>query len=183
MADKVCGFDVDGVLNYYPDPWVRFLSDRLNRKFNTLNEAKNEIPYAVYKALKYDYRECGIKTTLKVRAGAKEVLDALKADEYDIIILTSRPFRTHRSLFKQTTDWLDKNGLVYDGLISGADKYARILTEVPSLKFMVEDHRAYANHIASFGFTVFLMDSKYNQGDIGETVIRVHELEEVLDYV
>jgi uncharacterized HAD superfamily protein len=182
-SEKVCGVDIDGVLNYYPKPWVDFVNMKLGTSFNNLKEAKSAIPYQTYKDLKFEYRECGIKRTLPVREGAPETLQLLKELGYTIIILTSRPFSEHKTLYKQTTDWLDANNIPYDGIIFGEDKYLQILSKVPNLRFMIEDHRYYANLISKWGYTVFLVTNEYNVGKIGENVIRVDNIKEVLDHV
>jgi uncharacterized HAD superfamily protein len=183
--EKVAGIDIDGVLNYYPQPWVDFINKWLDTDFKDLNEVKANVPYQKYRDIKYEYRESGVKQKLKVRAGARELLQALKDRGYTNLILTSRPFNKHKTLFKQTTEWLRLGKLPYDGIIFGENKYQEILQKVPNLAFMIEDHRYYANMIAKWGYPVFLVDSPYNQGELvhgpGE-VIRIKELSEVLTY-
>jgi uncharacterized HAD superfamily protein len=181
-SEKLCAFDIDGCLNYYPDPWVDFLNDKLGTWYTDLNEAKASISYQEYKDIKYQYRESGVKRTLPVREGARKTLQQLKKNGYTILILTSRPFDKHKSLFKQTTDWLYANKLPYDGIIFGENKYLEVLTKAPTLRFMVEDHRYYANLIAKWGYRVYLVDNKYNQGDILPNVTRIKEIGDVLDY-
>lgn len=182
LNEKICGLDLDGVLNYYPQPWVDFINQWLDTNFTDLNEAKSSIPYQTYRDLKYEYRESGYKTSLEVRAGAVELTKMLKEKKYTILILTSRPFHDHKSLFKQTVDWLQVNDLQFDGIIFGHNKHAEILNQAPSLRFMVEDHRYYANQVANWGYKAFLMNNRYNQGDLVKGVIRIERLKEVLSY-
>jgi len=179
---KICAFDVDGVLNYYPDPWVEFINRNSAEKYRDLNDAKRNIPYQLYRDLKYEYRESGVKANLKVRAGAKETLKELKHMGYTILIITSRPFEEHKSLFKQTTDWLSKNKLPYDGIIFGKNKYVEVLTKAPNLRFLVDDHRYYANSVARWNYKAFLVDNQYNQGYLENGVYRIKDLREILDY-
>lgn len=181
-STKICGLDIDGVLNLYPDPWVDYLNKQLGENFQDLNEAKEQVSYTAYKDLKWAYRESGIKATLEVRPGAKEVLERLKSMEYDILILTSRPFAQHPCLFKQTVDWLALRELPYDGIIFGDDKYVKVLTQVPNLRFLVDDHRYHAMQVARWGYNSFLVDNIYNQGDLDPKVHRIETLEEIFDY-
>ena len=182
LNEKVCGVDIDGVLNYYPDTWVQFVNDKTGSHFATLTEVKATLSYKSYKDLKYEYRECGIKAELEVRAGAKELLDELKRRSYRTMILTSRPFDEHISLFKQTVSWLDKNQLQYDGIIFGENKYVEILTQVPNLRFFIDDHRYHAMQVSKWGYPAFLVNTIYNQGELNPNVHRIKELMEVLDY-
>lgn len=182
LNEKVVALDIDGVLNMYPDPWVNFLNNWLDTEYEDLNQVKNSVPYQKYRDIKWQYRESGVKATLPVREGAVELTKKLDALGYSIILLTSRPFNEHKSLFKQTTDFLTRNGFIYDGLIFGENKHTEILQRVPNLAFMVEDHRYYANMVSKWGYTTFLVNNLYNQGLIVEKVQRINELKEVLDY-
>lgn len=181
-SEKVCAFDIDGCLNDYPDPWVDFINKKLSTRYSGLNEAKRDVPYQLYKDLKYEYRESGIKAKLKARAGAAELTQKLKELGYMIMILTARPFDEHKTLFKQTTDFLRLRKIQYDGIIYGKQKHTEVIQRVPNLRFMVEDHRYNANMIAKWGYPVFLVDNKYNQGPLPEGVYRIKDLMEVLDY-
>lgn len=182
QGQRVCAFDIDGVLNYYPKTWVDYLNRVLNANFKDLNEAKRAIPYKTYKDLKWAYRESGEKAHLEVRAGAKEVLDRLHNMGYQILILTSRPFKEHKTLFKQTVDWLNAAGLHYDGIIFGEEKYVEVLTQAPGLRFLVDDHHYYCQSVSRWGYHTFLVNTTYNQGAVLPNVHRITELEEIFNY-
>lgn len=182
LNDKVCAFDIDGVLNYYPDPWVSFINDWLDTNFKDLNEAKNTIPYQKYRDIKYEYRESGYKSSLKIRAGASKITHRLKREGYTILNITTRPFHRHRGLFKLTTDWLNKGNVLFDGVVFGENKHIEVLSRAPNLKFMVEDHRYYANLVSQWGYRVYLLDNQYNQGSLLPNVKRIYRLEEILEH-
>lgn len=181
-SEKVCAFDLDGILNYYPKTWVDYINATLCTSFKDLNEAKGAIPYSTYKTMKWQYRESGIKAKLEIRAGAKAVMDELQRRGYKILILTSRPFKKHKTLFKQTTSWLDQHQIPYDGIIFGDEKYVEVLTQVPHLRFLVDDHHYYAQSVAQWGYDTFLLNTPYNQAPVLEKVHRIDKLEEILDY-
>jgi len=150
-------------------------------KIEDLRQAKETISYQTYKDLKFKYRESGIKERLEIRPGAKELTNMLKAWGYKIVILTSRPFEDHRNLQLQTIRWLNNNQIPFDQLINGKDKYVKVMSQIPHLKFHLEDHRYYANLIGQWGYRVYLVDSEYNQGTLDENVMRINDLLEVLD--
>ena len=185
-TERVCSIDIDGVLNLYPKPWVDFINQHITlttgmTKIEDLRQAKETISYQTYKDLKFKYRESGIKERLEIRPGAKELTNMLKAWGYKIVILTSRPFEDHRNLQLQTIRWLNNNQIPFDQLINGKDKYVKVMSQIPHLKFHLEDHRYYANLIGQWGYRVYLVDSEYNQGTLDENVMRINDLLEVLD--
>ena len=184
----ICYFDIDGVLNYYPDTWLEFLNCNKHKtglhNVIDLQFAKANIPYADYRALKKEYRESGVKETLDVRRGAFEVIHHLKhARGYKIIIITSRPVRKHPTLFKQTINWLENNNIPYDDVIFAEDKHVEVLTRYPHLKFGVEDHRYYANLVGSWGYKMFLLKNQYNIGELHENVTPIASLDEILGLI
>ena len=181
QKEKVCALDIDGVLNYYPWPWLEYLADTLRRRpFANLVQAKNEVAYQVYKNVKEAYRRSKEKANLPCRIGAYNFLATLEGLDYNIQILTKRPLRRVQGLWRLTVDWLEKSKFHYAGLISDEDKHVRVLLEFPHLKFMVEDHRYIANLVGSWGYKVYLMDNIYNQGELHPMVKRVLDFDEIL---
>lgn len=186
---KVCYFDIDGVLNCYPETWLDFLNlnkDKtgVSARFTDLRQAKATLSYSVYRELKKDYRESGFKESVDVRRDAVSIIDYLKnVKKYSIVIITSRPVHKHPSLFKQTVNWLDKNKIVYDDLIFSQNKHIEVLTRYPHLKFGVEDHSYYANLVASWGYNMFLLKNRYNEGVLHERVTAIKELYDIGTFI
>lgn len=161
-SEKVCGIDIDGVLNYYPDCWVDFINDFLKTDYKDVDKAKDSITYNTYRSIKHEYRTSGIKENLKARDGASETTKRLKELGYDIIILTARPFDNYKTLMSQTIKWLDKNDIKYDSLIQDEHKHTKILEICPNMRFMVEDDGFIANCVAKWGYKVYLLENIYN---------------------
>lgn len=178
----VCGFDIDGVLNNYPQSWLDFVYEQTGKVFLDLNELKSTLSYKEYKDLKYKYRESGYKGLLPASEHAAYTTQYLQNIGYHIVILTSRPFDKHPNLFRQTVDWLEYHEIAYDNLIANENKYVEVLSRYSNLKFFVDDHRYYANMIAKWGYKVFLLDNPYNQGQIEDSVERIQNLKEVIHY-
>ena len=100
---------------------------------------------------------------------------------YHIVIITSRPVKEHPSLLKQTINWLQKNDIEFDDLIFDESKHIAVLKRYPHLCFGCEDHRYYANLIAEWGYKMYLLDNRYNQGEIHKNVTRIKSLVELLE--
>jgi uncharacterized HAD superfamily protein len=177
---KLCALDIDGVLNTYPDCWVEFINAQLGTSYGTLSEAKKILSYKTYKDLKHFYRTSGYKRNLPIMDDAVRLTKALRALEYKIVIVTSRPFDDYPGLKWDTEYWLDKNGFEYDDLLHSRYKHADIVLHYPEIEFMVEDNRSFANDISRFRFKVYLLNNKYNQGEISYGVQRVDSLDEII---
>lgn len=179
---KVCVFDIDGVLNYYPTPWINFVNAEKGMVFNNLQEVKNSLSYNEYKRLKKLYRESGVKSELKPREGAIELINKLRSQGYLIVIISARPIYDCPSLYKQTTDWLDSRGIQYDNLIFSDRKQFEVIKFYPKMHFMIEDNLKIANIISELGYTVYLIDSEDNKGKTNKNVKRIKSFEEVLNH-
>lgn len=186
--DKSCYIDIDGVLNMYPEPWLKYIekewagintvSDPTN-----LNIVKKSVPYQIYKDLKYSYRESGMKEKLPVNPGAVQLTQELKKKGYHIVIITSRPVEEHPSLYKQTLNWLQKNNIQFDNILFDPNKEVSVLLRYPKLLFGIDDHRTYANLIASWGYQMYLFNNEYNRGPTHTNVKRIDKLLDLLEWI
>lgn len=179
---KIAVFDIDGVLNYYPQTWITFINEMLKTNYKTLYEMKDAIPYKRYKQLKELYRTSGYKETLEIRTGADNLLQELRS-EYFIILMTARPIERYNELLQQTKNWLNNNFIYSDFLYFSSTKHLDIIQKFKNISFMVEDNRYFANEVGKQGYKVFLLDNEYNQGDLNENVKRIKELEEIYDAI
>lgn len=177
---KVCALDIDGVLNYYPDCWVRYVNICLGTKYTNINEVKSELSYKTYKRLKHDYRESAYKSNIPPNKEAVEFTHILRRAGYFVVIATARPFDEYPGLMMRTLNWLGKNKFVFNDLFNSRKKHIDIMLRYPDLSFMIEDNRAIANQISSLGKKVFLLNNEYNQGTIAKNVIRVSSFADIL---
>lgn len=181
---KICAIDIDGVLNYYPKPWVDFLNIECSTKYNNLVEIKENIPYNLYRRTKSKYRTQGIKRTLEPRKGSRELLEKLKQMKYLIILITARPVHEHINLFRDTIYWLNLNFKdLYDHIIFSEDKHLEVLQKFTNIKFIIEDHRTIANTLSKWGYKVFLINNEYNQGKIGSNVTKIGYITKIIEYI
>lgn len=184
-AEKVCALDIDGVLNDYPKCWIDFVNIKTATEFADLNDIKNTLTYDTYRKLKEDYRLSGIKERLKPNENASLLTQELKKLGYTIIIITARPANKYPALYSQTLNWLKNNNICYDSIYFGQqDKHAKILSEAPNIKFMIEDNSYIANMVSRWGYKVFLLTNQYNYNlTLEKNVVRIDNLIEVLKYV
>lgn len=177
--EKVVAVDIDGVLSNYPKNWVDYIRKNTKYKIKDLYNAKNTIPYSEYRNLKLRFRKSGEELKAPVVGGARDFLKRLKAAGYKIYLLTARPFDEVPNLSGDTHKWLQKNNLIYDGIVAGKNKHIKIIEMFPYLSFMVEDNAEIGNQVAMFGYQVFLLDNEYNRQNLHRGVKRIKNLSEV----
>lgn len=183
---KICGIDIDGVLADYPKCWVDFVNAELAESFENLDVIKDSLSYNVYRALKDKYRSSGYKRYLPVVDGASEFTQELKKKDYEIVVLTKRPFARYPSLQKMTIDWLKNNDIAFDSIIDSRQKHLSILQRYPKLKFMVEDNLHIANQVAQWNYKVYVLKNKYNtkkEKVLSNNVVLVDKLKDILEKV
>ncbi len=183
--EKICIFDIDGVLNNYPQFWIDYVNLVTGSEFDDLNTMKNTLPYEKYRELKEQYRISGVKENLRANDQAAEVTARLKEQGYTIVIMSSRPADKYPTLYNQTVNWLKNNNIIYDYIIFGEkNKHAKILSELPQTKFIVEDNSYNANQISHWGYTVFLLNNKYNRDVlIDKNVYRIDNLLDIFNFI
>ena len=181
-AEKVCCFDIDGVLNSYPDCWMDYVCQKTGVCHTDLNSLKKSLSYEQYRTLKKEYRLSGIKEKLTPTSDASYVTQRLKKLGWTIIIVTARPAQEHPCLSEQTRRWLDNCNIAYSHIEFGQkNKRGKILEDFPNIKFAVEDNSYLANTMASWGYKVFLMHNKYNRGlKLEKKVQRIYKLKDIL---
>lgn len=186
LKEKICCFDLDGVLmSCYPDCWVAYVNKILSTNFKDLNVIKKTISYDAYRELKEQYRLSGVKETFPADTQASFITKKLKEKGYSILIMTARPANKYPCLYKQTLNWLRKNKITFDGIyFEEKNKHSKIVSEIPHLKFMIEDNSFFANQIGQWGYKCFLLKNKYNENlKLGKNVVMIKELNEILKYI
>ena len=182
-SEKVCAIDIDDTIAASIPFFIEWMNKRLQKSFTDLDEIKNTIPYNQYRRLKKEYRTSGVKLNIPVIPGSSELTSGLKTLGYKIIIITARPANDYPELTKITNQWLRNNDIQYDGIIFDKHKHIKVLEQVPNLSFSINDHKTEANLLSKWGYTTFLIDNIYNQGEIGENVVRISKLSEILDHI
>lgn len=131
--------DIDGVLNNYPEIQIEFMNMTLGTDFKTLTDIKNNLSYISYRQLKESYRASVYKHEAIPKAGAKELLEYLRKNNYLIYIVTSRQlFKSN--MLEKTILWLRNNGLVYDYIYCSIKKDFTIFEKFGHVDIVIEDN-------------------------------------------
>ena len=98
---------------------------KIDRNFEDKNNNGNkwqEMFQFDYDELKYFLKDIqeSITNKAKPRKNVVEVINKLKNDGNEIIIITARDSEFHDDPYKYSKDWLDKNNIYYDKLVVNA---------------------------------------------------------------
>ena len=159
---KSCCIDVDGVLNYYPQPWLHFLKIR-GYPFEKIGEAKSGLSYEDYNHLKTLYRHSVEKRHQPPRKGATEFTAKLTDMGYHVILKTSRPIQEYPHLIDWTQEWLKERGFTYNETIFNRHHPTQILDTHSDLEFIVDDTPDIIIIFQKLGIRTFLFDDNFDK--------------------
>ena len=185
--------DIDGTLGDYHGHFLKFASKWFGREFpdpKTINPGLRlsefmGVPHHEYRQCKLAYRQGGLKRWMPAYLGAGDLTHAIRAMGVDVWICTTRPFNRLDNIDPDTQEWLRRNGIVFDGLLFGDDKYAELERQTRGRRTVLavaEDLPELADEAAQYGWPVLLRDQPYNRHYQGPAN-RIHKISEILDFV
>ena len=128
----VVAVDIDGTLGMYHDHFLSFAEGWFGYKFGRDYKGYEELNDFMgvtkidYRACKLAYRQGGLKRTMPVYPGARELVDALREAGAEVWLTTTRPYLRLDNVDPDTREWCRRQGIEYDGLIYDDDKYDRL---------------------------------------------------------
>jgi hypothetical protein len=129
--------------------------------------------------LKLEYRLSGIKRTIPIIDGAVDFVNKLKENDYFVVLLTARPYKTVFRIYSDTLYWLESNNIKYDAIIWDENKETFILKYFMNnnIKFIVDDDFKNAKKLSENKIKVYLKtDDKVIEENI-TTFSRFSEIE------
>lgn len=196
---KIAICDIDGVLGDYPATFLDFVSrEESIAGYHSQFSSDNVTHLDLYKYLegkvssdrlkyyKHIYRSSGEIRKESVLQGAQEFLHTLREKGYYVVLLTSRPFSTYKSLYLDTYMWLTSHGLEFDMLLNDSKKRDKItkLLETSDVQFIVDDDPKIISGLVGIDklSKIYLMDRTYNQTyEAQDKVVRVRDFDEILE--
>lgn len=172
----VVGIDIDGTLGDYHAHFIRFAEGYTGRSLPNPADINPAMPFRrflglgqrTYRECKLAYRQGGMKRSMPVYPHARELTVGLRKAGIEVIICTSRPFNQLGNVDPDTRHWLKRNGIQFDGLMWGENKYrdlrkrfgTRIVTVLEDLPGMVDQ-------AFQCGIGPILRDQPYNRHKTG----------------
>jgi hypothetical protein len=183
----VFGIDIDGTLGDYHYHFLRFAAGWLGRTgWPGPTKSRDEpvvggwsntsyygecslaeymgISKVTYRKIKLAYRQGGLKRSMPVFEGAANLTRALRAAGGEVWVCTTRPFLQYDVVEPDTREWLRRNGIQYDGVLSGEHKYRDLVKTVGSLRVVavLDDLPEMLVQAERLGIPVVLMSAPHN---------------------
>ncbi len=180
---KKIGIDIDGVVaDSQP-----VIIEKLNRHFGsnyTREDFINFKPREMFGLTRDAFdrfimaRELEIILEVVPVPGAAETIREL-GENHKIHLISART----PAYAGQTAEWLDRHGIVYDGLslLGQHDKRGACMDFCVDI--FIEDNKKNALQISSCGVPVLLMDATYNRGKLPGLVTRVRSWREIKEHI
>lgn len=168
------GIDIDNVIsNFNEELLIEYINhDKELRNTGIINKDADYIRRGMFDWSETEEQEFyknnieRIAKNLKVKDGAKEYIDKLKADGHYICIITGRDNGEYKEPYKMTKEWLDNNLIKYDKLIL-TDAYTKKEKAVKCLEnnidIMIDDSVGNCKCCIENNIKTFLMDTPYNK--------------------
>jgi phosphoglycolate phosphatase-like HAD superfamily hydrolase len=84
----------------------------------------------VYREIKLAYRQGGMKRTMPIFPGAKELCHSVKEHGAELWMTTTRPYLSLDNIIPDTVEWLHRHDIQYDGMLFDEDKYAQLAKRI-----------------------------------------------------
>ena len=167
LNKKTVSFDIDGVLNNYPECWLSYLNKQANSDFSSIVHAKNLLNSNFYENIKEKYRLMGENSEFTiVNHKMIEVVNSFYNAGFQVIISTSRPIDSPNfpHLFNLTSKWLLDQGLNFSQLIYKNEDLTNHREIISKIKFHVDDEIKYIKAFRNLGVSAYLFSflNEYN---------------------
>lgn len=143
----VFGLDIDGTIGEYHKHFQRFAEAWVGRPLGDGEYYRGEKSFPewlglskpIYRKVKLAYRRGGLKRSMPVMPGARDLAVSLRQAGALVVICTTRPFQQLEAVDEDTRHWLTRNGIQHDGLSLGEWKYRDLARSYGSRIFGVLD--------------------------------------------
>lgn len=190
-TDPVVGIDIDGTLGQYHEHFLGFARGWLGisdeywpgppslRSERTLRgeplpwdddcydgtcklHEYMGISKARYRQCKLAYRRGGLKRSMPVYPGARDMLVALRRRAW-VVVCTTRPYLHLDNIEPDTVEWLRRNRMPYDALLLGEHKYRDLKRQYGShVAAVLDDDYALLEQASSLHIPTVLMVRGHN---------------------
>ena len=170
----VVALDIDGTLGDYHGHFLRFAESWYGRTMPNPSDINPGLPLhkfmktskATYRQCKLAYRQGGIERSMPAYDGASELSRELRRCGVELWLCTTRPYLKLDTQSPNTMHWLRRNGIQYDHLLAGPNKYRDLVKQIGDADRVVavlDDLPEMYDQAESVGLPAILHSQPYNQ--------------------
>ena len=185
------GIDIDNVISNFNEVLLNefFIHDKDLRNNGIINTNAEYITRGMFDWTKEELDEFYITNIeriakkLVVIDGAKEYIDKLRNNGYNIFIITGRDNGEYTNPYEMTKKWLNENSIYYDKLIltNAYDAHSKTKECLKNhIDIMIDDSKLICEDCVINNITPLLMDTPYNKDS---NITRVHNWEEIYEFI
>lgn len=185
------GLDIDGTLGQYHQHFKVFLEQYFGRPFSKLRwggygEFSDYLGLTKpeYREAKLAYRQGGWKRWMPMYDGAADLVRALHRQDVEVWLCTTRPWLRLDNIDPDTRHWCQRNGIEFDGMLFGEDKYAQLeqRVDIDRIVAVVDDEGSQIVTAHEMGLPYIWREHEYNyEHALGPMVRTMPELMTVLN--
>jgi len=175
-------FDIDGVINNYPDCYLDWVSDKTGVKYRDMDDIKSQLDIETYERIKEEYRLSGAKRNQPVNKTTVTTMQKLADMGETIILYTARPVSRYKRIYSDTLHWLKKNNIPFEAIFWSDLKKEDVYKLGLKIKFIVEDDTSNARFFNHEGYQVYLIDHDHNKSYKNDLTIRINDSTEILNF-
>lgn len=187
IVTPIVAVDIDGTLADYHGHFLRFAADYLNKGMVPLLQGSQadawysgaglfreycmdlfDISYEEFKQTKLAYRQGGMKRTMPIFGGAKDLCRRIRSAGAELWLTTTRPYLSLDNVLPDTIEWLDRHQIAFDGMLFDEDKYTQLAERVDPVRVVavLDDlYEMYDMAAYTFGINVpILIKGAFNGG-------------------
>lgn len=138
IGKPVVALDIDGTMGDYHGHFLAFAALWVGRPMPAPEDINPGLPLykhmgvsrATYRACKLAFRQGGLKRSMPVYPGARELTVAIRKAGAEVWITTTRPYLRLDNIDPDTRHWLRRSKIQYDALLYGERKYKDLARNV-----------------------------------------------------
>lgn len=170
----VISLDIDGTLGDYFGHFLLFAENYLGTGLaRPVYAGEGEywewfanrgVPRDTYRQIKLAYRQGGMKRTMPMFTGARELTADLRESGVEVWLCTSRPYLRLDNIDPDTRHWLERNDIQYDGLLYGERKYEELVERVDPRRVVavLDDLPEMIDQAKAIGLNAFQIGKQHN---------------------
>lgn len=169
----VVALDIDGTLGAYHAHFTRFCEEWTGQPMPSVTEPTGGVPFhkhlgiskATYRRVKLAYRQGGLKRSMPVYPGVRDLTVFIRSKGCQVWIATTRPYLSLDNIEPDTKHWLTKRARAqYDNVLFGEHKYRDLVRAVGKdrVVMVVDDLPEMVEQACGLGLPTYIRTQPYN---------------------